>query len=258
MTKKTLPKILINSVPKSGTNLLAQIMKGIPGIYQEQAIFYISENCSEVLNIKPGEMVTSHIRYDQLFAQELRSNSIKQVFIYRDLRDVSVSLVHFINDKLHTHPLFPVFRNRLRTFEEQLNAVIRGIDFNEDEKKFNNNGMHRYNGILDEFGRIYKWVEDPTVCSLRFEDLRSSETSKDQTILKIINYLWEDLEHLGIDKVQLLNLMKQNINPKKSWTFRKGKVGGWQDEFTLENKKIFKEVMGDFLIKYGFEKDNNW
>lgn len=253
-----MPKILINSVPKSGTNLLIQIVKGIPGIFQDQKVFYHSGNRSELLNIKPGEMVSSHIKYNKIFSRELQSKSIKQVFIYRDLRDVAVSMVHFINDKLHTHPLYPVFQNRLLTFEEQLNALICGIDFNEEEQIFNNYGMVRYPGIFEEYRSIYEWIKDPTVCSIRYEDLRYNEILKGKNILSIINFLWEDLEHLGIDKFHLLNLMKQNINPEKSWTFRQGNVGGWIDEFTVENKKNFKEVTGDFLIQLGYEKDNNW
>lgn len=61
-----------------------------------------------------------------------------------------------------------------------------------------------------------------------------------------------------MDKLQLLKLMKQNINPKTSWTFRKGKIGGWQEEFTEINKRNFKKVAGDFLIDLGYEKSNNW
>lgn len=252
-----MPKILVNSVPKSGTNLLVNLVKGIPGIFHEQRIDYHTGNFRALLNIKPGQLVSSHLNYNQLYSSELKSNSIKQVFIYRDIRDVAVSMVYFINDKLHTHPLYPAFSNRILTFEEQLNAVICGIDLIEDEviKKY---GISRYPGIYEEFHMIYEWRKEPTVCSVRYEDLRLNEKTLDRELLKIIKYLWDDLEHLEINKFHLLNSMKENINPGRSWTFRKGIVGNWRDEFTLENKKKFKEVTGDFLIQLGYEKDNNW
>jgi hypothetical protein len=254
---KEKPKILINSVPKSGTNLLIQIAKGIPGIFQDQKTFYHSENYLEVLNIRPGEMVSSHIPYNEEFSQQLKAHSIKQLFIYRDLRDVAVSLVYFINDKLHDHPLFPVFQKRIRTFEEQLNAIICGVQLIGDEKQ-NIYGIEEYPGIFREYLPIYKWIDDPTICSVRFEDLVCNKSSKEKEILKIIDFLWGDLGYLGIDKLKLLKKMKQNINPKESWTYRKGVIGNWRNEFTLDNKKNFKEKAGDFLVKYGYEKNGDW
>ncbi|MFS0764314.1 sulfotransferase domain-containing protein [Peribacillus phoenicis] len=253
--KLLLPKIFINSVPKSGTNLLTQIIKGIPNIYQER--FFGGGHENEVLKLKQGEMLSSHIPYDSIFSSELQSQSIKQVFIYRDLRDVAVSMVYFINEKLHEHPLYPVFQKRLFNFEDQLNAVILGIDLIGEEKN-NKWGLEiRYPGIYEEFHMIYEWRKDPTVCSLCYEDLINYET-KDKVILKIIDYLWEDLIGLDIEKRDLLHLMKKNIDPKRSWTFREGKTGSWREEFTEENKLNFKEKTGDFLIELGFEENNNW
>lgn len=252
-----MPKILVNSVPKSGTNLLMQIIKGIPGVFHEQSISYDGEHFREALKIRPGQVVSGHIPFTVSFSQELKAHSVKQVFIYRDLRDVAVSLVHFINNKLHQHPLYPVFQQRLLTFEEQLNAIILGIDFIGEEKN-NAWGIPYYPGIYEEFHKIYEWRKDSTVCSLRYEDLIDNETSKDKTLLSIIDYLWKDLSELKMDKFQLLNLMKQNINPAKSWTFRKGKIGNWRDEFTEENKENFKKATGDFLIELGYEDSNDW
>ncbi|MED4029643.1 sulfotransferase domain-containing protein [Priestia megaterium] len=252
-----MPKILINSVPKSGTNLLMQIIKGIPGVFNEQSISYDGVHFKEILKIKPNQVVSAHIPFNASFSQELKSHSIRQLFIYRDLRDVAVSLVHFINNKLPQHPLFPVFTKRLLAFEEQLNAVILGVDFIGEEKN-NQLGIEHYPGIYEEFRRIYEWRKDSKVCSMRYEDLIQDEKSKDETLFSIIDYLWEDLVELNTDKFQLLKLMKQNINPKISWTFRKGKIGGWQEEFTEVNKKNFKKVAGEFLIDLGYEKNNNW
>ncbi|MCM3774136.1 sulfotransferase domain-containing protein [Priestia aryabhattai] len=252
-----MPKILVNSVPKSGTNLLMQIIKGIPGIYNEQHISYDGHRFREILDIKPNQVVSAHTPYNLSFSKELKKHDIKQVFIYRDLRDVSVSLVHFINNKLPEHPLFPVFRNRLVTFEEQLNALILGIDF-EGEEKNHQSGIQRYPGIYEEFRRIYEWRKDLTICSLRYEDLIGDEITKDRTLMRIIAYLWEDLDTLKIEKLELLNLIKNNIKPKDSWTFRKGKRGSWIEEFTESNKLNFKKMMGTFLIELGYEKDTNW
>ncbi len=39
---------------------------------------------------------------------------------------------------------------------------------------------------------------------------------------------------------------------------RKGVTGDWRNHFTAEDKKLFKDLAGDLLIKLGYEKDNNW
>jgi len=39
---------------------------------------------------------------------------------------------------------------------------------------------------------------------------------------------------------------------------RKGIAGDWQNVFTEEDKRIFKEEAGDLLIKLGYEESNQW
>ena len=43
-----------------------------------------------------------------------------------------------------------------------------------------------------------------------------------------------------------------------STNFRSGKIGGWNEEFTENNKNNFKKTAGNFLIEQGYEKNNSW
>ena len=43
-----------------------------------------------------------------------------------------------------------------------------------------------------------------------------------------------------------------------STNFRSGEIGGWKNEFTENNKKNFKNLIGNFLIELGYEKNNDW
>jgi hypothetical protein len=242
-----LPKILINSVPKSGTNLLLQIIEGIPGLTR------IPEK--DFLQLQPGEYATGHRFYTEELSRKLKGCSIKQVFIYRDIRDVTVSLRHFINRLLPTHPLFPVFQHRLVTKDEQLAALIEGVDLIGDELN-NSWGMSRYPGVFEELRDIYRWKEDVSVCSMRYEDLMDTDQTRGEVIGRIIDFLWEDIQEY--DKEQLVYLMTQNINPEKSWTFRKGSTGGWKEEFNEEHKRALKKTAGELLIQLGYEKDDRW
>jgi hypothetical protein len=39
---------------------------------------------------------------------------------------------------------------------------------------------------------------------------------------------------------------------------RNGKSGDWKDFFKLKEKMIFKSREGQFLVKLGYETENNW
>ncbi|WP_088103463.1 sulfotransferase domain-containing protein [Halalkalibacter urbisdiaboli] len=252
-----LPKVLINSVPKSGTNLLVQIINGIPGMFNEQYEFYYKGNREKVLNLRNGEFVTSHIDYDETFSKKLEEKNIKHVFIYRDLRDIIVSMRYFILGKLPSHPLRSTFNSHLLTQEEQLEALIQGTQFvNEEIQKQDSFNPHP--GLYQEFKMIYEWVHAPGACVVRYEDFIKSKETKTAALNKIINYLWDDLKQIGMTKEELYTSIEKNINPKKAWTYRKGEIGNWKQEFSQKNKESFKQVAGDFLIKLGYEEHLNW
>jgi hypothetical protein len=35
-------------------------------------------------------------------------------------------------------------------------------------------------------------------------------------------------------------------------------MGNWRNLFTARDKALFKELAGDMLIKWGYEKDSKW
>jgi len=38
----------------------------------------------------------------------------------------------------------------------------------------------------------------------------------------------------------------------------KGKAGNWRNMFTQHNRQVFREVAGETLMNWGYEKDLNW
>jgi hypothetical protein len=57
-------------------------------------------------------------------------------------------------------------------------------------------------------------------------------------------------------------------NPDEEWQAKrnegiasflpKGQAGNWQRLFTEKDKTVFKEVAGEMLIRWKYEKDLNW
>jgi len=40
--------------------------------------------------------------------------------------------------------------------------------------------------------------------------------------------------------------------------YRKGVAGDWKNHFNERHIRYFKNAMNDILVKYGYEKDENW
>lgn len=248
-----MPKILINSVPKSGTHLLIQIILGIPGIIITPA--WVAED-KDLDMINSGSVGPAHLIYSTERANLLNEKNIKVIFVSRDLRDVVVSLVHFVMlNKWGNHPWTP-YLNTLTTHEERLLAMIKGVDFTKEEQK--EYGIANIPSIKKFAEDKLGWLQDPNICPVTFEELMYNEESRNQSIMKIIDFLWNDLKYLNTTKLELLQKIKQNIIPENSGTFRKGKIGDWKIEFSEAHKEAFKKIAGDLLIQLGYEKDYNW
>jgi LPS sulfotransferase NodH len=97
--------------------------------------------------------------------------------------------------------------------------------------------------------------------SLRYEDLLARPFAEMQR-------LWD---FLGVQADPALekNIMDEMAsNPDEEWQARrneeiasflpKGQAGNWQRLFTERDKAIFKEVAGEMLIHWKYEKDTNW
>ena len=98
-------------------------------------------------------------------------------------------------------------------------------------------------------------VEQPEVLLLHFEDFI---TQRDKAIQCVFEHAIERGFQTMVPTQDAINALAQNIDPKRSPTFRSGKVGGWKNSFTEEHKRIFKDTTGDLLIRLGYEDNYDW
>jgi hypothetical protein len=81
--------------------------------------------------------------------------------------------------------------------------------------------------------------------------------------------IWQFLDAKKPDKkthTALVDEMK--TNPDKDWQHEKSgslaqyipksQQGSWKNLFTSRDKEIYKQIAGELLIKWGYEKDLNW
>jgi hypothetical protein len=253
-TTSPLPPFLANSVPKSGTHLLHQILNGMPGVSNDindqgkkffvnnPPVHFIEDHTRRLARLGPNEFGVGHLHYTDEYAGLLKQFDLKHLFIYRDPRDVLVSLSYFIPSKWGTHPHHEPFKTM--TTKERLRVLIQGIP-------------GEFPNFQTYFGPFYDWLNHKETKSIRYEELMSSDESRKRAIGKIVHFLWAGLTPpLSYEK--MIESMEKNIDPAKSRTFRKGKIGTWRVEFDEEIKLAFKEIVGDMVIKTGYEKNHKW
>jgi hypothetical protein len=262
---KGLPVIFGNAIPKSGSKLLQQLLRGfgaigpfveissgpIRMITMEGRQRSESEILADLGSLRPGDVALGYLRatpeHLSFFtqAQQGSSPAWAHYFIYRDPRDLLVSQVFYATEIYTEHALHDYY-NSLPNMDERLKAVIQGIY--EDDKASRP-------GIADQYARFIGWLNYPAIMSIRFEDLI---LNRSQTINAMLDHLEATGYNIPFDRQVAIGKVMQSIDPKRSPTFRKGVVGDWRTHFTDEHKRLFKETAGDLLIQLGYEQNNDW
>lgn len=248
--------VIANSVPKSGTHLLVQILEALPDV-RDWANFIASTpsltlketkgstSAKRLHNLASRELVGAHLFYSEEIRAAIKERGILHYFIYRDPRDIVISEVNYLTKMNRWHRLHRVL-NKMDTLREGYLFSINGDTSNSD---------YYFPDINERYKRFEPWIDDASVMAIRFEDLRGSDSHK--LIRAIVEKHWiaysesYDLD-LAVEKAI------KNVNPKRSHTFRKGAFGAWRDVFDDELKDTFKERAGDLLIRLGYETDHNW
>jgi LPS sulfotransferase NodH len=98
-------------------------------------------------------------------------------------------------------------------------------------------------------------------CNLRYEDLLARPFDEMQR-------LWKFLGVQADPSLEKAIVEEMSSNPDEEWQAKrnedlasflpKGQAGNWQKLFTAKDKAIFKEVAGEMLIRWKYEKDFNW
>ena len=272
---RLLSPFLLNSVPKSGTNLLSKAIALFPGTKEKHISFlppdvrrrYGALSEQEPLvsigvgadrwlgrtavqqylhQLERGDYLRGHVPHSPEMVTLLDASEMKSVLILRDPRDVVISHVNYVVQ----NP-----RHRLRdkymplSEAERIMLTIRGFPQSEPDGPL-------LLSIGDRFRLFSGWLNEPTTYVTYFEKLvgpQGGGTAEAQrTELERI------ARHLGIwhSEKQLLTVAEQLFGGTN--TFRKGTVGGWQTHFHDQHRQAFKDVAGQLLLDLGYEEDSEW
>lgn len=240
---RTGPKVLLNSIPKAGTNLLDGYLKELiylrpSGSRTLSGWDDISDKTlSRILSIKKGQYYTAHLPAHKKLLKALKSSDIKVLLIVRDPRAVVVSNFKYVLDIDVTHPTHQFIKS-LSNDKERLKACIRG----------KNNILTPINEIYDLFA---PWKNFDNCLVVRFEDIVGERGGGDsqiqfKTLKKIINHLEIVMEDNAIQN--LIDKMQGASSP----TLRSGKIDGWTKYFDTEMAEVMKEQIQNSAQVFGY------
>jgi hypothetical protein len=287
MSEATASRVFCNSLPKSGTfllsralqllgfprrrvtvgsKLLAKLHLGTPPILGHEASHYwegrlwrwrfpLDEESITVGAISPVLLqerllrrwlsrlpqrlqFLGHVPYSPAMAELLRELGYRHVVIVRDPRDVLVSLLHYL-----LHPAHELSGDLLSLAPEQrLSLLVDGGVAPLSGRKIR--------GVGGAMRSMLEWSRSPDALVVRFEDLvgpqgGGSEELQRRAMLSICC-------HLGATPdASALQRLCAGLYSQESPTFRKGRIGGWQDELAEECRDLVERSEYTELAGYG-------
>ena len=254
------PILFANSFPKSGTHLLTQILQGftsigpavdsgLPAIVTFEGetgrLRPITKIMQDLERLEPGDIAYGHLHALPAVMSFVCQSSIASYFIYRDPRDVVVSHVYYVTEMSPTHAHHRYYTQDLHSFSERLTVSILGRPDWAD----------LFPNICARFEPFLSWCDHPEVLALRYEDFISERKTM---VGRVLDHAVSHGFPLLSERALAIQVLENHIVPERSPTYRSGKAGGWQELFSPDHKRLFKEVAGDLLIRLGYERDLEW
>ncbi len=242
--RKTGPKVILNSLPKSGTHLLETLFFQLPLMrhcgaktLQIELQNPIEKKLKTISNLKKGQFLLAHMQFHQSIIDTAKRNDTKIIHLIRDPRDVILSHLNYIENMDTTqssHKYIKQFGSRL----EKLEAIVEGKE----------NILEPFPEVLRKFS---PWLDNEAVLSIKFEDLIGPNGGGDRAkqihaVRDIVTFL-----NIEIEEEQLLEVCNHIYSPKSS-TFNKGKIGNWKQVLNEQEQDWLNNIIKSEISTYQY------
>ncbi len=184
----------------------------------------------------------------------------KLVYIIRDGRDVLISerFRNLVEESGFLKPEDKRIIEELRKDQTQFTNGSRSIFTEAFIRRVAQGWAANLREIEEQGKRLFR----KNYFALRFEDLLADPFEE-------MSRLWNFLGVKKVNRSLARGLTAEmSSNPDEEWQARrneeiasflpKGHAGNWQRLFSARDKALFKEAAGEILVKWKYEKDNNW
>ena len=184
----------------------------------------------------------------------------KLVYIVRDGRDVLISerFRNFVEESKFLSADDKRIISDLRTDPASFSDGRRSIFTESFIRRVAKGWVTNLHETDDEARKLY----GKNYFSLRYEDLLNDP-------FKEMSRLWKFLGVKSVNKSLAKKIQAEmSSNPDEEWQAKrdegiasflpKGQAGNWQRLFSAKDKSVFKEVAGEMLVKWKYEKDSGW
>ena len=233
------------TVPKSGTHLLANIMRALVGA---ENVFPGLINSDVLLRpdfaVEP-KVYIGHVSYSLEVARVM--GSAPKILLCRDPRDLAVSYCDSLySGKVPPDDLNQFVRTNLVPPEEALSLVIFGGQM----------GGTVYLDCGTLFRTYYlQWLPLASL-TVRYEDLLPREGNLQRSASIVRDILGVTGIELSDDEI--VRALQEGSDPGKSATFNQGRVGRWREHFSPAHVFQFKSVAPNLVSLLGYERDEGW
>jgi hypothetical protein len=272
--KSNSSKVIVNGLPKSGTNLIQRLVELCGLKYADLGLAssllfgnnyllrqlirgaLLDRNPIEVgfeapiainsswLNRKLRQLpeqfyISAHLNYSERLHYYFQKHSIKTLHIVRDPRAVLKSNIEFFKQKKDYY-LNQCYRGKSN--EEILSFILSG--------GYDKNVGIYFNSFSDCLQRASAWQGRENVLCVKFESLvgaqgGGSKSLQLQTIHDIVDFLEIDIDHSNQKQIAA-NLFGH------THTFRGGKINSWEDYFSSESIQKIEHACADFMRIWGY------
>jgi hypothetical protein len=246
-------------VLKGFTHLGPVVDSGLPAIATFDGFTGRQRNEEEVLTdlerLLPGDIAYGHVHAFPTALTFLCQDIIASFFIFRDPRDVVVSHVHYVAEMATNHIHHRYYQQILQSFDERIHASISGVPAEQLSTAMGCYVPEPLPNIRARFEPYLDWLVHPEILALHYEEFI---TNCKGTLEKILEHALMHGFTPYCTREKAMCTLEESIDPQRSPTFRKGKIGSWHDEFSGDHKLLFKQVTGDLLLRLGYEKSQDW
>ena len=183
----------------------------------------------------------------------------KIVYIVRDGRDVIISerFRNFVEESKFLTAEDKRILEDLRADQAPFSDGRRSIFTEAFIRRTAGDWVHDLQETEDEARRLF----GDNFYGMRYEDLLGRPFEE-------LKKIWAFLGVAADPALEATILVEMSSNPDEEWQSRrnediasflpKGQAGNWTRLFSEQDKAVFKEVAGEMLVRWNYEKDNNW